>query len=197
MNVFVLCTGRSGSVTFSRAAAHMTNFTSGHETRVRLLGDARLAYPPYHVEADNRLTWMLGRLEEKFGDSAFYVHLMRDAQATALSFNHRWQMKGSIIAAYRDAILMGAEGPPIAVCTDYVETVNANIRAFLSGKPHAMRFELERAEDHWRTFWERIGAKGDLQASLAEWKVRHHRTGEGSSLVRRGIRAARQLVHRG
>jgi hypothetical protein len=184
-------------VTFSRAAAHISNFTAGHETRVSQLGEARLAFPDNHIEIDNRLTWMLGRLEERFGNDAFYVHLTRDAEATALSFNHRWQMKGSIIAAYRDAILMGAKAPPIAVCADYVETVNANIRAFLQNKPRAMHFELEHAGEHWRKFWEQIGAEGDLQASLAEWEVRHHSTGEGSSLVRRAIRAARQLVRRG
>ena len=28
MNVFGLCTGRSGSTTFTKAAGHITNFTS-------------------------------------------------------------------------------------------------------------------------------------------------------------------------
>jgi hypothetical protein len=183
-------------VTFSRAAAHIRNFTAGHETRVRFVGDTRVAYPDDHIEVDNRLSWMLGRLDEKFGDRAFYVHLTRDTQATALSFNQRWQMKGSIIAAYRDSILMGGEGAPLAVCADYVETVNANICSFLADKSHTMHFEMESASDHWPIFWERIGAKGDLQASLSEWKIRHHRTGEGSSSLRRVIRAARRLVRR-
>ena len=43
MNVFILCTGRCGSLTFTRACGHMTNFTTAHESRVALIGDARLA----------------------------------------------------------------------------------------------------------------------------------------------------------
>jgi len=42
MNVFVLNTGRCGSTTFSKACQHVSNFTSQHESRVGLLGDARL-----------------------------------------------------------------------------------------------------------------------------------------------------------
>jgi hypothetical protein len=58
VNVFVLGRGRCGSTTFIRAYKHISNFTSGHETRARLLGEARLNYPDHHIEADNRLSWM-------------------------------------------------------------------------------------------------------------------------------------------
>ena len=80
MNVFVLTTGRSGSVTFAEACRHITNYTAGHETRVGLVGDDRLAYPGDHIEVDDRLAWLLGRLEDAYGDAAFYVHLRRDEQ---------------------------------------------------------------------------------------------------------------------
>ena len=33
MNVFILNTGRCGSRTFARACAHITNYTSAHESR--------------------------------------------------------------------------------------------------------------------------------------------------------------------
>ena len=78
MNVFVLCTGRCGSTTFSKAASHMTNITAGHETRCSLIGNLRLAYPPSHIEVDNRLSWFLGRLDCTYGKNACYVHLQRD-----------------------------------------------------------------------------------------------------------------------
>jgi hypothetical protein len=84
-NVFVLTTGRSGSLTFTRACERITNYTAGHETRSGLLGRERLAYPDRHIEVDNRLAWMLGRLEDAHGDRAFYVHLRRDEEATAES----------------------------------------------------------------------------------------------------------------
>lgn len=53
---------------------HCTNYTAGHETLRPRLGDERFAYPAYHVEADNRLAWLLGRLERHYGKDAFYVH---------------------------------------------------------------------------------------------------------------------------
>ena len=46
MNIFVLCTGRCGSVTFTKACQHITNYTCTHESRVSLLGEDRLNYPP-------------------------------------------------------------------------------------------------------------------------------------------------------
>ena len=65
MNVFILSTGRSGSQTFARACAHVSNYTSAHESRSGLLGDAHFDYPDNHIESDNRLSWMLGRLDRK------------------------------------------------------------------------------------------------------------------------------------
>ncbi len=86
MNVFVLCTGRCGSSTFIEACHHIANYTSAHESRSSLLGAERLAYPAQHIEADNRLSWLLGRLDAAYGDSAFYVHLQRNHPDTAASF---------------------------------------------------------------------------------------------------------------
>ena len=53
----------------------MTNFTAGHETRTNRLGAARLDYPDRHIEADNRLSFFLGKLNARWGDDAHYVHL--------------------------------------------------------------------------------------------------------------------------
>lgn len=79
MNVFVLSTGRCGSTTFVKACEHITNFSAAHESRTGLLGAARLDYAGNHIEADNRLSWLLGRLDRTYGNAAFYVHLRRDA----------------------------------------------------------------------------------------------------------------------
>jgi hypothetical protein len=180
VNVFVLCTGRSGSHTFARAAAHISNYSAGHELRAKLIGDARFAYPPNHIEADNRLSWMLGRLEEKFGEDAFYVHLTRNADATARSFNRRWHIGIGIVSAYRKGILMGSKEDPLAICADYVGTVNANIRAFLKDKPLKMDFQLECAHQHWPIFWSRIDAEGDLSSSLREWDFKRDSSAPGA-----------------
>ena len=193
MNVFVLCTGRCGSTTFTRAASHIRNYTSDHEGRAQRLGDERLSYPADHIEADNRLAWMLGRLEQRFGKDAFYVHLRRDPEAVARSYNSRWSKIG-IISAYRNGILMGAEGAePYDVCVDLVRTIEANISAFLADKPRKMNFDIETAERDWLEFWNAIGAEGDLDASLAEWRVPHNATPPKKSLVERAIRRAIRL----
>lgn len=171
-HVFVLCTGRCGSTTFARACGHMTNWSAAHESRCHLLGPNRLDYPRGHIEVDNRLSWLLGRLDDRFGHRAFYVHLQRDTNATAESFVKRSD-KG-ILRAYRADILMGAvknnpNTPTIDFCLDYCHTVNANIELFLKDKPYQMQFQLESACDDFAEFWKRIGADGDLDAALKEW----------------------------
>jgi hypothetical protein len=153
MNVFVLCTVRCGSVTFAKACSHVTNFSSAHESRAKYPGRERISYPPDHIEVDNRLSWFLGRVEERYGASAYYVHLTRDREATALSFNRRWHMRSSIMRAYAEQICMTSPKDPLAMCRDYVETVTSNIRAFLRDKPNVMHIELEHATSQFPGFW--------------------------------------------
>jgi hypothetical protein len=179
MNVFVLCTGRCGSHTFARACSHITNFTSNHESRKRALGSDRVAFPDQHIEIDNRLSWFLGRLERRFGNSARYVHLLRDPEEVALSYNQRWLGPNSLISAYRRGILtFSSELEPIAVSRDLVSTINENIEAFLSSKKYTMTFRLENARQDWSKFWDWIGAEGCLAASLDEWAIRYKATKE-------------------
>lgn len=176
-NVFVLCTGRCGSVSFAKAASHITNATSGHETRSHIIGSDRMAYPANHIETDNRLAWILGRLDQVYGRDAFYVHLTRDPQAVADSFAARYDR--GIMRAYAQDIVMGAnkKNPgitPAALAQDYVDTVTANITSFLRDKPAKMPFRIEHAEKSMVRFWREIGAEGDLSAACAEWGFRHN-----------------------
>lgn len=174
MNIFILNSGRCGSTTFIAACRHISNYSSGHETRINLIGEARLAYPANHIEADNRLSWLLGRLEQRYGDEALYVHLSREREATVASFARRAEF--GIMKAYREGILL--EGPhdasAEAIARDYLDTIEGNIAAFLRGKPQQIAVRLESAEKDFTAFWERIGAEGDLSAALAEWQVRHN-----------------------
>lgn len=176
MNVFVLNTGRCGSATFIRACRHISNFTSAHESRVSLLGGARLDYPDDHIEADNRLSWFLGRLNQRYGDNALYVHLKRDRRDTAASFVMRYSR--GIIAAYRGAVLMRLppDSDPLAVALDYCDTVQSNIEMFLEDKTHKMSFALENAAEDFVRFWTLICAQGDLDAALSEFHIRHNAT---------------------
>jgi hypothetical protein len=174
MNIFVLNSGRCGSTTFIQACGHITNYTAGHETRLHLIGDVRLAYPDNHIEADNRLSWLLGRLEHAYGDRAFYVHLTRERAAVADSFARR--MDFGIMKAYREGILLGGEAGQrdLDLALDYLDTVEANIAGFLKDKTSTLRFRLELAESDFGEFWNRIGAQGDFDAARAEWSTRYN-----------------------
>jgi hypothetical protein len=174
MNVFVLTTGRSGSLAFAEACRHISNYSAGHETRVGLLGSDRLAYPPDHIEVDNRLAWFPGRLEAAWGDDAFYVHLRRDAGATAASMVRRWNKPA--MRSYRSGILWDVDPTTdrVALAADLVETLDSNIRHYLRDKSRTMTIDIETAAAAFPTFWERVGAEGDLQAALAEFDARHH-----------------------
>jgi hypothetical protein len=177
MNVFVLCTGRCGSQTFAKACSHFSNYSSAHESRMALIGPERLRYPANHIEADNRLSWLLGRLDEIYADSAFYVHLRRDVAAVAASCVKRYNF--GIMQAYRDpGIIMGLpkDTDPIAVAMDYCNTVNRNIELFLKDKSRRMTFWLESAPQDFPVFCDRIGAEGDLAAALSEFSIRHDDT---------------------
>ena len=174
MNVFVLTTGRSGSLTFAEACRHITNYSSGHETRVGMLGDERLDYPDQHIEVDDRLAWFLGRLEAAYGDRAFYVHLTRDAEATAASRMRRWSKPA--MRAYRNGILWDVD-PDVdrmEVARDLNHTVTTNIEYYLRDKSQQMTIDIESAARDFPVFWERIGAEGDLDAAIAEFEVRYH-----------------------
>ena len=176
MNVFVLCTGRCGSTTLIEACKHISNFTSDHESRTGLLGSERLNYPENHIEADNRLTWVLGRLEKAYGDNAIYVHMKRDVKTTAASFVHRYD-NGGIMSAYRSGgILMDLplHADPMQVAMDYCDTVNSNVEAFLRNKTRKMEFRLENAKADFVLFCELIGAEVDMPAALAEFDKAHN-----------------------
>ena len=199
MNVFVLGPGRCGSTTFIRACGHITNYTAGHETGCYRLGPERLDFPPHHIEAGWRLTWFLGRLDEAYGDRAFYVHLARDPEAAARSWAQRFFLSGGMAPAYRNAILgdaiyrRGISRRDAAI--DYIATVEANIRHFLKDKNHVFPFAVERAEEDFSRFWEWIGAHGDRDAALAEWRTRHN-SGDSWRGFRRHVRHAARRTWR-
>ena len=135
------------------------------------------------------MSWRLGRLDDEYGDRAFYVHLQRDTANTARSFLARFDR--GIIHAYSNQIIMGGvrRNPatvPMDFCVDYCNTVNANIRHFLKDKSRWMTFRLENAKSDFALFWDRIGAVGDQQAALAEWNVRYNATPVPQATVETG-----------
>ena len=174
MNIFILSTGPCGSTTFIQACQHIKNYTASHESRSALTGKQRLGYPDKHIEADNRLSWFLGRLDREYGDNAIYVHLTRDRASTAESFALRKDY--GIMQAYKEGILQGGteQQSALDLALDYIDTVEANIMHFLKDKTNKMTFKLESARDDFEKFWNLIGADGNLDNALAEWEVHYN-----------------------
>jgi hypothetical protein len=200
VRVFVLTTGRTGSVTYAHAAAHATNFTAGHETRGGVLQPDRLEYPDDHIEVDNRLSWFLGSLHRRYGDDAGYVHLLRDEDAVARSYEDRWPdsrlprrkpivaarkalgyVRGdnhaSLPVAFSQGIVMRkhvAREERFTACKLMVRTINDNVALFLRERPNSLVVDLEDGADGFERVWERFGLQGDLDGALAEFHVRHN-----------------------
>jgi hypothetical protein len=200
MNIFVLNTGRCGSTTFIMACRHITNFTCAHESRTGLLGADRFDYPENHIEADNRLSWLLGRLDKTYGDNAVYIHLKRNDNDTALSLIKRYSR--GIMRAYRNAgilLKLSRDSDPMAVALDYCHTVNSNIELFLKDKTRRMEINLENIERDFTAFWDFIGAEGDIKAALAEFEQHYHATrmpqiSKKAKLVPRIMMKIRRLI---
>ncbi len=181
MRVFVLCTGRNGSYAFMRACQHIENYTCGHESLSSKLGASRFAYSDNHIEVDNRLSWLLGRLDKRIGNDAFYVHMVRNREDTVASFNRRWESKVSIIKSYCQGILMTPvekirKERRAEICGDYYDTVNANIQFFLKDKSNKMTIRLTTVEDDFKSFWKKINAKGNLENALSEFNMQHNKS---------------------
>lgn len=171
-NIFILCTGRCGSKTFIMACKHIMNFSSAHESRRDMLGEGRLDYPKNHIEADNRLSWFLGRLDSHYGNNAIYVHLKRDSKATAISYSKRLFSNG-IMSAYKKGIFMTLPESisNLSIALDLCNTVNSNIELFLKDKDKKMEFNIENAKEDFLRFWELIGAEGDIEAAFLEFET--------------------------
>lgn len=174
MNIFILNSGRCGSTTFIKSCQHITNYSSAHESLLSNTGPQRFDYPENHIEADNRLSWLLGRLDETYGNEAYYVHLTRNVHDTANSFSRRIDF--GILKAYEQGILMHEAHtlPANDIANDYIETVETNIRLFLKDKTNKMDITLETIKTDFTAFWENINATGDIDSALKEWNVTYN-----------------------
>lgn len=174
MNIFILNSGRCGSTTFIKACSHIKNYTCAHESLLSEIGHERMHYPANHIEADNRLSWLLGRLDNIYADNAFYVHLSRNPQDTANSFAKRIDF--GILKAYEQGILLHEQHlqPALVIANDYIETVDSNIKLFLKDKSNKMDISLEMITPGFTEFWNRINAQGNLDAALSEWDIAYN-----------------------
>ncbi len=170
MNVFVLCTGRCGSLTFARARRFIENYTSAHGSDPQM----RLDYPDDHIEVDNRLPWLLGRLDEAYPD-AYFVHLLRNLEDTVRSFVERGSnRRTSPLHGFMFALKQGKADSPKATAEELVDTINANIRHYLQRRPH-VTIQIEDPQAGFTRMWREIGGVGDRSAALAALTECHNR----------------------
>ena len=174
MNVFILNSGRCGSTTFIKACQHITNYTAAHESLLSNTGAQRFNYPKNHIEADNRLSWLLGRLDNKYTNDALYVHLTRNKNDVTTSFSKRIDF--GILKAYEQGILMHEKHllPAQDIAEDYFETVESNIKLFLKDKSNKTDVSVETVKKDFTEFWDMINAEGDLEKALKEWDTKHN-----------------------
>jgi len=175
MNVFVLTTGRTGSLTFYKACKYLSNFTVGHETKKSILGKERFAFPSRHIEIDNRICWKLGLLDRIYGDNAVYVHLVRNMNSVAISHHARWDHAGSIAQTYATGII-GTQTNSLDVQIDMVETVNLNIEHFLKDKSSVFRIDIDDPIKSFTHFWTFIEGKGDINLAIKEFSSCYNKT---------------------
>ena len=151
------------------------------ELRLHRAGDNPDGSPAWHV-ADPvanrycRIGWLEFEMLARW-------HL-GDAAQIAASYNRRWTNRKGIMRGYCETILQRDKpATDIAIARDLVGTVEANIRTFLSGRPHSV-IRLE----HWREdlprFFFDIGAEVDLEAALSSFAEVHNPSRRSSPLVR-------------
>lgn len=178
----------------------MTNYTAGHELNSGRTGDNRFQYADQHIEVDNRLSWFLGNLERRFGDSAYYVHLHRNPEATAQSFNNRWGLRDSIVDAFAYGICQRntriQKNERLDYCRFLVDCVNQNIKSFLENKSKVLDIPLSEAAAKFEVFWKEIGAEGDMNAGIGEWSVKHNKSfgGDKVGLIRQIGRSIKKYI---
>lgn len=170
MRVFVVGTGRCGSVTFSKACSHITNFTCAHESYC-----PDRSYPDNHIEVNCQYHSCMASLMLKYPD-AFWVHLLRkkeDCVASLAAMNygtemHKWYELYPTLCFPPDNIEVTAG--------QFYDDVTARIRALMSLLPPSRTcvIHLENIQHQWTYFWEAIGATGNFEQSLATWSTKHN-----------------------
>jgi len=166
-NVFVVGTGRCGTTTFIQACNHIVNFTAGHETRITKFGESRFKYSRNHIEADNRLSWMLPDLIARFPDSVL-VHLRRDVDDVAKSYSKRRGPRSLADNLIRGILYQAdVEQNRQEVLKFGMAVLRNNVDYILKRVNNKVYFiDIEYPNNSFIDFWNYIGAKGDIIAAL-------------------------------
>jgi hypothetical protein len=141
---------------------------------------------------------MLGAIDSQYGNEAFYVHLKRNKAEVVKSWNERWNYSFSNIRAFTEGVLSNVpelltDAEKQIIGEMHYDVVNANIELFLRDKSNILTVRLEEIESDFPRFWEAIGAEGDFNAAMAEFKVKHNHT-ESKDVVEKKERSFRMDI---
>jgi hypothetical protein len=138
-----------------------------------------MAYPNQHIEVDNRLSWLVGRLPK----DAYYVWLRRNREDIEKSFAN--YPKSEILSTFWFGILQRREPSidALFLIRNYLDSVEANIALFLDSVKRSAAGTREiwidnNLKSSFLEFWEDIKAEGDQEAALGELELKHNSTDE-------------------
>lgn len=177
MRVYVVGTGRCGSVTIAAALKEtVTNLTVGHETFANG-HPSNMAYPGLpddHIEVDHRLTFHLGPiLLDVMKGEAIVVWLRRNTEAVVRSWLRRFKVKGGMMRSWANGVayfrpeLRSADDLE-HVARSYVTHVERHLQSVFECHEGAdlVRLHIEKPEPGLRELWKLAGLEGDLDRCL-------------------------------
>lgn len=169
MRIFVTGTGRCGTVTFSKACSHIENFSSGHETySTKLFELDKSLITDNRIEVDPHFSQFLPLITKLYPD-ARWVHLIREKEPCVKSLS-----KTTGLGYYiKFASMSKSENDREVVANVFYDMVNDNIAKWIKDMDYRI-MHLERLHEEWSGFWNWIGAKGNLNDSLAELSIKHN-----------------------
>lgn len=180
MRVFVVGTGRCGSVTFYQACKSLAaaGYTAAHESHENSIPGVFPGYPDNHIEVSPPLAPAVALLKKNYPGSK-WVHLKREQQACVRSLSYSlW----SPMEWYSRLVFMGWHPMHlIDVANSYYAITNAAIEDALRDTDH-MTIQIEDAASQWQTFCTWIGAtdsegkwKDGAAAFSRKYNSRNHR----------------------
>jgi hypothetical protein len=143
-NIFILGTGRCGTLSFAKACSHIKNYTAAHESKISAI-EGRFNYPEYHIEVDNRLSWFLGILSRKYkNQDTLYVHLYRNKNDVVNSFMDRKGYRAISDGFIKNICLQTNVNDNRQILLErMVDTVRFNIEEFFENRNYEECMEIK------------------------------------------------------
>jgi len=170
MRVFVVGTGRCGSVTLSKACKNIKNYSSSHESKTSpnnqgVFGD--LEYPENHIEIDPRMSYHIFSLREKYKDGIFF-HLLREESGCVRSLSKRKSLRNYSTFHYG-----WFDNDYDAAAKMYYENTTKMLKSVI---PESHTIVLENIEHDWVKFCKIIKAECDQEKALIQLKQKYNRS---------------------